>query len=507
MVRKEKTMLIALIADFILIALRFFLANLSGSIGLEANAWHSLTDGFVSTVVFIGLFIARLGSKRLGKAMEKMEHLLAIFVSLFIFYMGIELLTDALSNDGTTLRYIPFAAAGAFLGVVINYFMARYKIYVGTETNSQSLLADGYHSKMDMYCSIAVLIGLLGALFGMPSLDKIAAIIAMVLLLLAGYEILSTNIHILMHPDEEHDEHKHHHTLFKGNKKLYIGAGGVLVLAYMLSGVYFVNWNEVGIVQRFGTVINANVQPGIHYRLPAPFDSITLVNKENVQKVETGQQELLTGDTNLLNVNMSVHYKVQDARNYALNVTDINSLVNVSAMTSIRTIVGQEKIDYLLTEGKADIAQKALTMLQNTMDMNNTGVEIIGVQLVNVSPPADVMSSFEDLASASQDKQIYINEATEYSNTIIPKAKADAYTEIAAAEGYRDEKVQTAVGDAALFLDRQAAYSLSPGVTEFRLYMEAMDKVLPNAQKILLGSNVRIDNAQLWLPNNSTNGG
>ena len=187
MARKEKTMLIALIADFILIALRFFLANLSGSIGLEANAWHSLTDGFVSMVVFIGLFVARMGSARLGKAVGKMEHILAIFVSLFIFYMGIELLSDALSNDGTTLRYIPFAAAGAFLGVVINYFMARYKIYVGTETNSQSLLADGYHSKMDMYCSIAVLVGLLGALFGMTSQDKRAAINGMEMLVLAGY--------------------------------------------------------------------------------------------------------------------------------------------------------------------------------------------------------------------------------------------------------------------------------------------------------------------------------
>ena len=313
---------------------------------------------------------------------------------------------------------------------------------------------------------------------------------------------------MLMRPDEERGKQEHqHHTLFKRSKKLYIGAGAVLAVAYLLSGVYLVNWNEVGIVQRFGTVVNDNVQPGIHYRLPAPFDTVTLVNKDNVQKVETGQQELLTGDTNLLNVNMSVHYRVQNARDYALNVTDINSLVSVSTMSSIRSIVGQEKIDYLLTEGKADIEQKALAMLQNAMDMNRTGVEIVGVQLVSVSPPADVMPSFQDLASASQDKEIYINEATEYSNTIIPKATADAYAQVSAAEGYRDEKIQTAMGDAALFRERQVAYAQSPGVTEFRLYMEAMDKVLPNVQKILMGSGVSIDNAQLWLPNNSTNGG
>ena len=509
MERKEKTILITLIANIVLIILRFSLANLSGSIGLEANAWHSFTDVFVTSVVFLGLFVTRLGAKKLKKVTQKAENILAIFVSLFIFYMGVEILSDALGNEGTELRYVPFVAAGAFIGVIINYFMARYKIYVGNQTGSQSLIADGYHSKMDMYCSVAVLVGLLGSLFGMSSLDKIAAIIAMVLMLIAGYEIFMSNIKMLLRPQEAGENHFHHHHIpFKGNKKMYVMAGSVLIAAYLLSGIYFVKWDEVGIVQRFGAVINADASPGIHYRLPFPFEEVTLVKKDNVQKITTGSQELLTGDTNLLNVNMSIHYKVSDAVAYTLNVSDLESLVRASAMTGIRTIVGRETIDYLMTEGKSDVEQQAKSLLQDAMNKNNTGIEVVGVQLLEAAPPESVKASFQDLASARQDRAIYINEAMAYKNTILPKANADAYTQVAQAEAYKEDKIKTAEGDGALFTQRQAAYASSKSVTEFRLYMEAMDKILPNVQKILLGANVKIDNAELWIANkNNITGG
>ena len=172
--RKEKTILITIVANIILIILRFFLADLSGSIGLKANAWHSFADVFVTSIVFIGLLISRYGASRFQTASKKLEHIVAIFVSIFIFDMGLEILSDALSGEVTELRYVPFVAAGAFLGVVINYFMARYKIYVGEQTGSQSMIADGYHSKMDMYCSIAVLVGIVGSLFG---IRKIIAVL------------------------------------------------------------------------------------------------------------------------------------------------------------------------------------------------------------------------------------------------------------------------------------------------------------------------------------------
>lgn len=287
---------------------------------------------------------------------------------------------------------------------------------------------------------------------------------------------------------------------------MLVGVCSILCIAYLVSGVYFVNYDEVGIVRRFGAVEKNIAMPGIQYRLPFPIEQVSIIKKDSIRKLELGTQELLTGDTNLLNVNISVHYKVADAVKYALNVNNMEALVKFAATTSIRQIVGVKEIDYLLTSGKSEIEVNSGVLLQGVLDKNNTGIEIVSVQLLEVAPPADVLASFQDLASARQDKSVYINEALAYKNTVIPKANGEAYKSIKDAEGYKDEKIKMAEGDAYLFVQKLLEYQKSKGVTEFRLYMEAMDKVLPNVQKILLGGNIKIDNADLWISGNSIGG-
>lgn len=502
MERKERTILIAVIANIILIILRFFLANISGSLGLKANAWHSFTDVFVSSVVFLGLLVGRIGAKKFSNTISKLENILALFVSVFIFYMGIEILFEALGNEGKELKYIPFTAAGAFLGVIINYFMARYKLYVGMQTNSQSLIADGYHSKMDMYCSIAVLVGLTGSLFGMNSLEKITAIIAMVFMFIAAYEIFTTNIKALISGDTHMDCHGHSHFKFSAkNKKVLAGICLVFAAVYIVSGVYFVKWDEQGIVRRFGAVTRGNVSPGLHYRLPYPIEIVTLVKKDNIRNVQSGTSLLLTGDTNLVNVNMGIQYKVSDAVNYSLKVNNLDSLIKAVATTSIRQVVGEKNIDYLLSNGKGEVEVSSKKLLQESLDRNNTGVQVVNLQLLEMTPPKEIINSFQDLASARQDKATYINEAQAYRNTIIPEAKGNSYKTIKEAEAYKDEKTKMAQGDALLFVQKFEAYQKSKGVTEYRLYMETMDKILPKVKKILLGGNIKVEGTDLWLTN------
>lgn len=210
--KKEKTLMATIALNLLLVVMRFYLAAISGSLGMEANAWHSLTDVLVSGVVLSGLIVARVGSGKYKWTIGKIENVLAIFVAVFIFIMGIDLVIDTLGGHGHELEHTGFVAAGALVGVVINYFMAAYKIRMGKETGSQSLIADGYHSKMDMYCSIAVLVGILGSLIGTDFLDKIAAMIAMVFLFSAGYEILSGNVKALFcKSQEECTDHTHQH--------------------------------------------------------------------------------------------------------------------------------------------------------------------------------------------------------------------------------------------------------------------------------------------------------
>ena len=137
MERREQSVLIAIGANFILIILRFILAGVSGSLGLRANAWHSLADIFVSGVVYLGLVISRQGNIKFSKIATKLERIVALFVSLFIFYMGLELFSEAIKGEGVELKYLPVAAIGAFFGIIICYFMARYKIYVGDRKSTR----------------------------------------------------------------------------------------------------------------------------------------------------------------------------------------------------------------------------------------------------------------------------------------------------------------------------------------------------------------------------------
>lgn len=502
MERKERTILIAVIANIILILLRFYLANISGSLGLKANAWHSFTDVFVSSVVFLGLFVGRIGAKKYTNVLSRLENILALFVAVFIFYMGIEVLFEALGNEGKELKYVPFTAAGAFLGVIINYFMARYKLYVGQQTNSQSLIADGYHSKMDMYCSIAVLIGLLGSLFDMSSLEKITAIIAMVFIFIAAYEIFTTNLKALISGETQVDYHVPSHFQFSAqNKKVLAGISVAFTAAYLLSGVYFVKWDEQGIVRRFGAITQDNVPPGLHYKLPYPIEKVVLVKKDNIRNVQTGLNMLLTGDTNLVNVNIGIHYNVSDAIKYALNVNNLNSLIAEVATTSIRQVVGEKSIDYLLSVGKSEVEVTSKKLLQEALDRNNTGVQVVNLQILEMTPPKEIVDSFQDLASARQDKATYINEALAYRNTIIPEANGNAYKMVKEAEAYKDEKIKNSQGDASLFVQKFEEYQKSKGVTEYRLYMETMDKILPKVKKILIGGNIKVEGTELWLTN------
>jgi membrane protease subunit HflK len=230
---------------------------------------------------------------------------------------------------------------------------------------------------------------------------------------------------------------------------------------------------------------------------------VTLVKKDNIRKITTGRQELLTGDTNLITVDMAVHYQVSDATAYAFNVNDVDALIRAGTLSGIRQIAGKQSIDSLLTLGKEAVEEEAKRRLERTLSTNDSGIAVVAVKLTEAIPPDSVKSSFQDLASARQDRAIYINEAIGYRNTLIPKANADAYTRVRQANAYKAEKIATAEGDALMFTERQAAYAGFRQVNEFRLYMEAMDRILPKVRKILLGARVKINNAELWLGNDN----
>jgi len=504
--RKERTVLVTIIINLLLIAFKFWLAGTSGSLALRASALHSIADAAIGVFVLIGLLLSHWDearNRRKGQV-SAMENWVALAVAVAIFYVGFDIVIEVLGGQSPELKNLGPITLASLITVAAAYFIARYKLYVGRQTNSPALIAGGYHSQMDIYASIVVVAGLGGAALGLPNLDKAAAAVVVVFILFSGYEIASSAISALRHREtldiegESSQAHTHEPV---GLWRAFIPVSALILVAlYVLSGFYTVRAGESAVVRRFGRVLTGNVGPGLHYRLPWPVDRVDIVDVNAIRRAETPISLMLTGDENLINVRLSVHYTVTDPAKFLLYVIDPEALVQQSAESAMRQVVANEAVDGLLTMDKASIQQRATTLTQKSLDGYDAGLWVVGIQLLESSPPPEVADAFRDVASASEDRNTFINEALAYQNEILPVARGDAEKAIQEANAYRSEKIAAATGEAAQFASQQAAYAQASDITRLRLYLEAIEKVLPGARKFVLDAAVELQTTDLWFP-------
>lgn len=498
--RKEKTIVVTIVANLVLVGLKYGLAALSGSLALRAGAWHSIGDVFVSLFVLLGLFVSRWEAGRGGRQISAVENAVALVVSGFIFYVAYGIFREVVSGgDGADLRNLWPVTAAALLTIAITYFIARYKEYVGRATGSPSLIASAYHSRMDLYASVLVVTGLAASALGLEALDRVAAVVVIAFILLAGWEIASSALRALLsggvlHLDEDGIAHVRRH----GWRVARTVAAALAVFA-LSSGVYAIQPGSRGIVRRFGRVA-AQAGPGLHYRIPV-VDRLNRVAMDQVRQVETGRALMLTGDTNLIQVRLNLHYMVTDPVAYLFRAREVEHLAAQEVEAAVRQAVATRSVDDLLSAGRAAILAQALTQTQAFLDEHETGIQAIALQLLEVTPPPEVAESFRDVASAREDRNTYINEAEAYRNEIVPAARGEASRVVSAARAEAQRKVDVARGEADRFLRQLAAYRTAPGVTRTRLYLETLERVLPAVSKFILDPSVRTETTDLWFGN------
>ncbi|NHZ84620.1 MAG: FtsH protease activity modulator HflK [Planctomycetia bacterium] len=499
--RKEKTVLVAMTANLLLIVLKFFLASLSGSVALKASAWHSFSDLIPSLVVLMGLILARRENIEATRGISRIENIIAIIVSGFIFYVGIEIVRDVFSRGAEELSNVPLVAVISLVSIAITYFMARYQIFVGRETNSPGLIANGTHARVDMYSSIVVVIALMGYIMGFTTLDRIAAAIIVLLILGNGLEVLTSAIKALRQGGfldfAYHDESVFIMKIMRWSRRFVLVGLILFIVAYLASGIFIVRWNEEAIVKRFGKPIR-QVEAGIHYRLPQPFEAVDRVAVTDVRMEKVPSSFMLTGDENLIEIEAVVHYQVKDAFAFNYNLSKPKDLVGSVVESILRQQINRNTIEFVLTDGKQQIQQMAQRLSQQVLDDRESGIKLLTIQLIKDTPPTDVMEAFRDVASAREDKNTYINEALAYQSEIVPKARGEAQKLIEEAYSYREQKTRTANGDAQRFLSKLQEYQKSREITKRRLYIEALEKTLANVNKLIIDEKVQVDNTDLW---------
>ena len=276
-----------------------------------------------------------------------------------------------------------------------------------------------------------------------------------------------------------------------------------LIAIWFASGFYRVQANEQGVVLRFGRWVRTE-QPGLHYHLPAPIETVLLPEVTRVNRTEIGYRSpdqsqgtagtpsipdeslMLTGDENIIDINFSVFWVIKNAGDYLFNVRDPANTVKKAAESAMREVIGRTNIQPALTEARAQIEQSTRTLLQKMLDDYGAGIDVTQVQLQKVDPPGPVVDAFNDVQRARSDRDRMRNEAEAYSNGVIPRARGDAARIVQEATAYREQVMDRAEGDAKRFLSVLGAYRQAPGVLGERLYLETIEQVLQHARKIVL---------------------
>ncbi len=272
-----------------------------------------------------------------------------------------------------------------------------------------------------------------------------------------------------------------------------------LIVLWLATGVYIVGPDEVGVVRTFGKFTRV-VQSGLNWKFPAPIETVDTPKVTEVKRIEIGFRTLkngqyrtvekeslmLTGDENIVDAEMIVQYKIKDPVAYLFRIVGPELTVREAAEASLRTVVGRNKIDETLTTGKFTIQEETKNQLQSILDNYNSGIHVVAVQLQDVSPPKEVIGAFKDVASAKEDKNRMINQAEGYRNDVIPKARGEAEAMIRDAEGFKESRIKRSEGDAVKFTTILKEYRKAKNITEKRLYLETMEKVLPDIEKIIV---------------------
>jgi membrane protease subunit HflK len=279
-------------------------------------------------------------------------------------------------------------------------------------------------------------------------------------------------------------------TLSLRNRKFLLGLIVGVVAVYLLSGIYVVQTDEIGVVLRFGKMVDDAVAPGIHYHIPWPIDRVYCPKTAEIKKMlvgpgkedETyadGGLETLTGDTNVILVQVIIQYAISDPAAFLFRSEDPTRLVEVASEEIVASVVGTMGVDALLTTEKLQAQAMIKEGVQRVAEAYGIGVTVIGAYFQEIRPPVEVAYAFRDVASAREDKSRLINEAEGYKNTIIPTTRGRATRMVREAEAYRDERIEMARGEAERFLSLLGEYSRNKDVTASRIYIEGMEKILP----------------------------
>jgi membrane protease subunit HflK len=547
--------------------LKFVLAGFSGSIALLADAWHSFSDIFSSVSVFMALRMDRKDKQDIEPAHEQKnavkifrragwETKIAVVIGLFLLFVCGKMFVEILSHKPIIIKFPLVIAAGVLILAFLSYLLYKYEFYVGKINNSPGLIADGYHSKIDMYASIMVALNLASSHFGF-NIDKPVAFI--ICLFVAKHAW-----HVLIDSLRSYSQQRRRITtsnlisslsledvfllflrqqLTKAANRIYsfirqrlfgfnqtqemkllakrpffIFLSLIALLWYFACGFYIVNPQEEAIVEFFGRPKAEIVKPGLHYCFPFPVEKAKVENTKRIRLQVIGSREeesglpilwtnlhtdretfFITGDFSLLDANLYLHYNIKNLYAYFYNANSPEKLLGVLAYSHMRAIFGKKPFISIMTEERVKLEEGLRLELQRECDMFGLGLNIVTAKFKDIHTPLDVSGSFEDVGSALEDWQAEVNAARGYRDDVLPKARGEAAKSKEEASAYQKNAVASSIAEATRFNDLLEVKKRNFSLLRTQLYLETLENSLTGADKFIAPSSLISKECEIWI--------
>ena len=595
--RQEATALVSCLVNLLLTVAKFILFYmLVKSVSLKAEAWHSLSDIGSSFVVYLALLLGRRHVERAAAPDEpkpaepepkssglfsepepteeradveaeeapayraKPEDIVAVGIACLFIVVCIGIFIDIFRPMEIETNYTLPVAAGMCVMAYASYLLYKFEYHVGVESDSPGLIADGYHSKIDMYGSLLVVVALLGHELRLEVADQIIAVVICLGILAHAVQVLAMAARHYLGRPVEREPHAHGSALAdvyalsgKWGERLsraftaalacvfFIDRSGpdlprrvgrrlalivilAVVMFYVLSGLFVCGPEEQAFVERFGRpTTDRPYGPGLHYRWPWPVDRVV---KARVRKIRTfylgtsayrpdqpilwtnkhfkSEFPFLTGNENFLTTFIAVHYRINDLRKYLyecalpVGLPERPGVLAAACQAKMRELVGTSRFFDCLTTKRRTLEKEVRAYLSK--EMGQFGIEVLAVAIRDMHPPLDVAPSFEAVISAMEEKQAMINEAKAYAAAEPRLAEGRAAEIEADADAYSKRVAEEAAAEVSAFVALQEQYALAKKVTAARMYLEMMEESIAETVKWAVLSGGRASPFVLWFP-------
>lgn len=539
--KQEKTVIVIAGVDLLSIIVKFFLATLTGSLSLLADSWHSIGDLTTTIMVFLALVLDRKekvkASQESGKRVRfirrsSWEPRACAVIGMALVAVAAGVFRKVYSGTGPeVIRYPVVAASIVLFLMLLSYVRFRFEESVGKETGSPALIADAYHSKVDIYSLTLVLISLLSEYMEFRIDRWIAGLIALMILIIALRTLYNAFSVMLVRsneaaPDERTVEDRAimftagcvhfgkdrmisrlitHFELdnpVKAGKmhRRIVQIGTVTVLAaWISSGFFMVNYNERAIVERLGKPVDIERPhgPGLHFDWPRPISRVRRVNTHTVRWKRLGyvtetrtdiilwtkahyikEYSILTGDGAIVELAANLHYRVTDPGAFLYSAVDPESKLEMVSYETICRLVGQQPLFDVLAFSRNELEQALNESIQSQVDKAGLGIDIVQICFLDVHPPMEVAPSFEEVVSAQEDLETYVEQAKGYYKETLPMATGEAFSSKIKAESYQKEIVEKAAGQSEAFSAIAASFIQFGSINRQRVRLDALDSWL-----------------------------